>query len=285
MTFIAPHYVITAAHCVRSDFLPNPYTQFWVYQYDIRDVTETWLLDYTAMNDGMFPDYEPLGGIGGGYTAADIPGYQRYAHICWVRARCSFGSYNCSFAADIALIQCLDNASAIDWLPVAKNDPESGPVDMYWFHELLQMPTRDPGGTPADEADRFTHYTHLVPGNEDENFHYLDSPYNAILPFKSIPWPDGTERKRLGSNPTGVTTDLFGCHGTSGSGGLQLDNKGNHELLGPVVTGGAWVNDNRLCTDVDDFEPGRLNVVYERNTYTKQLEDDFLSELNADRGL
>jgi hypothetical protein len=172
-----------------------------------------------------------------------------------------------------------------EWLPVAADDPETGPVEMYWFHELLSMPTSEvpppPDGDP-DEYDRFKHYTMLTPGAEAQNFHYLDSTLNAILPLKSIPWPDGTPRTRIERGTT--KTDLFGCHGTSGSGVLQIDADGNYELLGPAVAGNpdTWQR-KRLCTDPDEFQPGKYNIGYTSNKYTKMLEEAFFDRLKADR--
>lgn len=282
VTFISPHYAITAAHCVSGANLPNPTSVFPVYTYDITGVVETWQLEFTAFNQGAFPDYEPLGG---GNTAADVPGYTRVFHGCRLTARCSdfFGPrYNCgSMDADIALINCVRGREEVaEWLPVAKDDPETGPVEMYWFHELLSMPTTWPASGDPDQVDRWKHYTIL--GSEADNFHYLDSRYNALLPFKSVPWPDGTPRTRRAYDPFETATDLFGCHGTSGSGVLQFGADGELELLGPVQHGGFG---DDLCTDPANFHPENKNVTYTRNVYTRQLEALFQTVLDADRGI
>lgn len=50
-------------------------------------------------------------------------------------------------------------------------------------------------------------------------------------------------------------TDLYGCHGTSGSGVLQRNDDGELELLGPVRTGSdAW--QSHLLCDPANFREG-----------------------------
>jgi len=228
VTFIAPHYAVTAAHCVSGTNVPQPTsTSLAVHSYDITAVAETWQLLFTGNVSGNFPNYVPLSG---GPSADEIPGYQSQTTFCSVRARCSLDwgpKHNCSsFDADIALLHCPSRSSDAPWLRVAASDPQTGPVEMYWFHEVLYMPTDS-----SSSLERFTHYTELT--SHESNFHYLDSRTNAILPLKSIPWPDGTARRRTGPAPGGTGTDLFGCHGTSGSGILQRNAQDQLELLGP----------------------------------------------------
>jgi hypothetical protein len=281
VTFIAPHYAVTAAHCVSGTNVPQPTSiSLAVHSYDITAVAETWQLLFTGIVSGNFPNYEPLAG---GPSADEIPGYQSQTTFCSVRARCSsaFGpKHNCSsFDADIALLHCPTRSSDAPWLRVAASDPQTGPVEMYWFHEVLYMPI-DSSSSP----ERFTHYTQLT--SQESNFHYLDSRTNAILPLKSVPWPDGTARRRTGPAPGGTGTDLFGCHGTSGSGVLQRNAQDQLELLGPVAQGNVSWQQTRLCTDPDPsrHQPGVFNISYTTNASTRQLETAFLPELATDRG-
>jgi hypothetical protein len=161
---------------------------------------------------------------------------------------------------------------------VAAFDPNTGPVEMYWFHELLVMPVRQPDASdPYTEHDRFEHYTLFDDQKREDNYHYLSGPANTLLPLRSIPWPNGAERQRLG----GGWTDLFACHGTSGSGVLQRDGQGDLELLGPAV-GGGWAGD-RLCTDPDVFEQGARNVLYTSNAAVKDLVGQYEEWLYFDR--
>src|SRR5262249_6879470 len=129
--------------------------------------------------------------------------------------------------------------------------------------------------------DRFNHYSVLSGSSlaaHMDNWHYIAGPTNALLPFKSIPWPGGVARKRV--NAFGGT-DLFGCHGTSGSGVLQRNAAGNLELLGPVHTAG-WTT-ARLCNNPDTLQPGQLGLTYESNAATRQLQSKFSRALWLDR--
>lgn len=281
VTFIAPRYAVTAAHCVSGTNVPDPASvSLAVHSYDITAVAETWQLLFTGIVSGDFPDYEPLAG---GPSADEIPGYQAQTTFCSVKARCSstWGPrHNCtSFDADIALLHCPSRPSSAPWLRVAASDPQTGPVEMYWFHEVLYMPIDS-----SSDPERFAHYTELT--SHESNFHYLDSRTNAILPLKSTPWPDGTARRRTGLAPGGTGTDLFGCHGTSGSGVLQRTAQDELELLGPVAQGNLSWQPTRLCTDPDParHQPGAFNISYTTNAFTRQLEAAFLPELMTDRG-
>jgi hypothetical protein len=281
VTFIAPHYAVTAAHCVSGTNVPQPTsTSLAVHSYDITAVAETWQLLFTGFVSGNFPNYEPLSG---GPSADEIPGYQSQTTFCSVKARCSSAwgpKHNCSsFDADIALLYCPSRSSYAPWLRVAASDPQTGPVEMYWFHEVLYMPTDS-----SSSLERFNHYTALT--SQESNFHYLDSRTNAILPLKSIPWPDGTARRRTGPAPGGTGTDLFGCHGTSGSGILQRNAQNQLELLGPAAQGNVSWQQTRLCTDPEPskHQPGVFNISYTTNVFTRQLESAFLPELTTDRG-
>ncbi len=283
VTFIAPHYAITATHCVDNVLVPDPATQqVLVHSYDITAVVEDWYLLFRGNVTGSYPNYAPITGLD---EAADqTPGYRSDVTSCTVRARCAFLSspgFNCTTGGDVALLYCPHRTSSA-WLPVASSDPGTGPVDMYWFHEVLYMPTTDPGtaGT-TQERDRFAHYTSISAPLElrKNNFHYLDSPTNAILPLKSRPWSDGTPRRRVGNG----WTDMFACHGTSGSGVLQVNALGKHELLGPVSGASPSWGSTRLCTDGATLSPGIPNMSYTSNTSVRDLEAAFLLQLSRDR--
>jgi len=157
---------------------------------------------------------------------------------------------------------------------------------MYWLHELLDMPTEEPpAGAGGQVFDHYYHYTWLDPNYRTANFHYVSSPVSALLPLKSLPWPNATPRTRLGASSQSqtVATDLFGCHGTSGSGVLQKNKNGTFDLLGPVIAGGNWVG-TRLCTGAD-AQPGQPNVHYLKNATVRQLESAYDSVLRSDRRL
>lgn len=246
-TFISPHYAITAAHCVPSSVFSSPSTDtFAVQWYDIKDVTMTKLANAEIVS-GLFPAYTRTA-----LTSAD--GYRITSNTCHIESRCSdyYGRYNCPFAddVDVALLHCPNRLSNLTWVPVASSDAVVGQaVDMYWFHEVLDMPTQPPGGG-GELQDHYDHYT-FYDGTKTNNYHYRGVS-NQILPLHSLPWSDGTQRKLVAAN----IVDMFGCHGTSGSGILTFT-AGKWSLLGAAINpiGDAWTN--RLCVDGDAIAKGQ----------------------------
>jgi hypothetical protein len=88
----------------------------------------------------------------------------------------------------------------------------------------------------------------------------------------SATWAGGLDRRRLGVDGTVVWTDLFGCHGTSGSGVMQFDRRSNeYVLLGPVATASNDWGHERLCTDTGRHRSGRANASYTGLFYTQAL--------------
>lgn len=287
VTFISPHYAVTAAHCVEQRNVPDPpSTPLTVRQFDVTNASLLGL-NAAALIKGTYPSYQPLS-----TSMKDVPGYQSTALSCKLVSRCATPlidspAYNCDFAGDIAMLYCGDRASNAPWLPVASSDPLVGPVEMYWFHELLSpIPLTQPApGSPAVDFDRYQHYTLLGAGSSDKlaaqmnNWHYIASPTNALLPLKSVPWSNGAPRQRLFHS---TATDLFGCHGTSGSGVLQRNATGDLELLGPVSNAPSWAL-TRLCNNPDTFQPGTTGLTYTPNTVTLQLQSKYERMLFFDR--
>lgn len=275
-TFISPHYAITAAHCVDEKFLPDPASQgVYLQTYDITAADPQKLI---ALGDveGDYPDYHPS------FSIDDVDGYETQGHDCWLFARCDYGEkIKCDETADIAMLHCPSRSDGAAWLPIADDDPGTGPVEMYWFHELLDMPTTQPGPNASDQQkDRFKHYTEL--GDPiGENFHYLKAKANVLMPLRSLPWPgSGIPRSRTGLGQT----DLYGCHGTSGSGVLAPRDKDGKELelLGPVTTAIGW-GSTRLCMDPANQEAGAERIGYASNEALRKLEDLHAMKLQMDR--
>lgn len=283
VTFIAPHYAVTAAHCVAQANVPDPPNNpLTVRQIDVTNASLL-ALNAAALIKGKFPNYLPLS-----TPMQNVAGYQSTALSCKVVSRCAISgsaAHNCDFSADIAMLHCSGRAANAPWLPVAASDPLAGPVEMYWFHELLSpIPLDQPtAGAPAVDFDRFAHYTALDANGglsaKKNNWHYIAGPTNALLPLKSIPWSNGAPRQRLFNS---TSTDLFGCHGTSGSGVLQRNASGNLELLGPVKFGTAWAS-SRLCNHPDTFAPTTAGLGYESNTATLRLQSKYSWALRNDR--
>lgn len=287
VTFISPHYAVTAAHCVEQANVPDPpNTPLTVRVFDVTGASLLGL-HAAALIKGTYPNYQPLS-----TAMKDVPGYQSTAYTCKLVSRCatpliSSPAYNCDFAGDVAMLHCGNRPSDAAWLPVAPSDPRVGPVEMYWFHELLSPPplNQPAPGAPLTDVDRFQHYTAFDGNASDKlaarmkNWHYIGAKTNGLLPLKSVPWSDGTPRRRLFNS---TATDLFGCHGTSGSGVLQRNATGNLELLGPVSTGAAWAS-SRLCNHPDTFQPGQTGLSYTSNAVTLQLQSKYGRALSFDR--
>jgi hypothetical protein len=279
VTFVAPHYAITASHCVRQENVNPAIHYVTVRNYDVTGASTVSLLAAGVVT-GMFPNYQPYYGV----PLGQVRGYTQMPYQCSVTSRCGFGKWNCPYFSkdvDLALLHCPSRPADAGWVPIASRDPQVGPVEMYWFHELLEMPVAPPPpGAPAELVDRYNHYTKY---GVAENFHYLASTMTALLPLRSLPWSATSPRMRLGAHTDDTTrTDLFGCHGSSGSGVFQRTNNGGYELLGPAVNGGAFVG-RTLCTDGDAHQPGTANVYYLKNSFVKTLESTYGTVFRNDR--
>jgi hypothetical protein len=262
VTFITSHYAVTAAHCVDGTDVPTTSTMFAVQQFDISAVPWTTVQAAGNETDSFFT-YSP------GYTFAQLTAAQGYKvtqyNQCHVAARCSYGNIACDVSADVALVRCDDRPWFSPALPVAASDAQQGDVSMEWFHEYYNgMPLTQPQyGTTTwshlfywHNEDRYQHYTlypPAAPASEgpdqymwDQSFHYYGGGRNQLLPMMSMVYKQGDlfySPRRLGKDPNMdvVWTDLYGCHGTSGSGILQwVSSDGQHytpQLLGPVSNG------------------------------------------------
>jgi hypothetical protein len=281
VTFVTPHYAITAAHCVKGTDVFDPAHQALRVEQAHLEWCALPKLQAAEVVGGTFPNYTntPV-------TEADYCYRTTYSQ-CFVTKRCSstFGKLACNdIEADIALIRCADRPANAAAMAVAPSDDEAGPVEMTWYHEVYSFPTVQPILPPnpswfdsaiyAIRMDRWNHYTLYDNAAIQENYHYLDRG-QQLFSLRSEPWPNGTARRRLGrpsSTSSIVWTDLYGCHGSSGSGVYQKNAAGKPELLGPATNGGSWAN-QRLCADPTsaDFGPGRRSLSYTRPEFTRVL--------------
>ena len=259
VTFIDRTHAITAAHCVEANDVPDPSAARLPVSFIDVATNASWRS--ATVVEGTFPEYSHRA-IGAGYTKQTI--------TCRVDARCGqgFGPHRCppgatAADADIALLAC-DEGLPADREPVAlaKADAGRGEVTMFWFHEVYAIPA---------DGDLFDHYMRKT-ASPETNFHYFGDGRNDLLPLVSKPWSRTVPRQRLGPGPKGsVWTDLFGCHGSSGSGVFQRDRvSGSWELLGPVASGGAWAND-RLCADGEALRRGEESVAYTSLAVTREI--------------
>lgn len=278
-TFISPRYAITAAHCVAQTYFSNPASDdITIVQPNVRGVSNDDLAATRRLRGGAFPDWRTaIVDAEDGYTEA------RYDE-CRIVHRCgsSWGPYNCTNGQDIALLRCADRSIFGQYLPVADYDPPVGsPVDMFWFHEVIDgMPVSEPPplGTTSNfwyelvlalQHDRYQHYT--LANSVVSNFHYYGGNRTQTMPLVSLPWPSGQRRTITSYGGGKGWTDMFGCHGTSGSGVLWNDG-GELKLLGPVTTPGAGFG-NRLCANMESefVNPGSTIMGYVRSGHTLQL--------------
>ncbi len=268
VTFVDRTHAVTAAHCADDVDVPEPArTTLSVELYDV-DASVDWTT--ASKLAGTFPAYEH----------GTISGIKTTTLSCKVIRRCKFGAYECPESIrdaepDIELLEC-PNGLPSDRQPVsvARADAETrGNVAVYWFHEIYDTPTAAPRSYDAAARDQFAHYTTADPTGA-QNFHYFGGGRNQLLPLVSTPFPmvrGSVERRRLGRQNGVVWTDLFGCHGTSGSGVMQVDANGRYELLGPVATASADWGSKRLCTDVALHAAGRKNVSYTPNEFVRAI--------------
>jgi hypothetical protein len=266
VTFVSPHYAITASHCF-ADANANPLDPNLSFTTMSYDVTQANVDDFyfDAAMQGTFPNYAPIFG----HMMTQAVGYTSTTFTCKIASRCPYpnagaSSYNCEnvSASDVTMLYCAARPAHSLWLPIASEADQSGTgaVAMYWFHELF-MTNNNP--------DMIAHYTAFT--SHASNWHYLAAPTNAFLPFKSVPWSSGVQRGRFGSAGDGdVRTDLYGCHGTSGSGVLSLTG-GSYALLGPVHRG-LW-SGGTLCDDPKGLTQGGASggLTYNSNASVNNL--------------
>jgi hypothetical protein len=253
---------------------------FVVKTYDVSAMSDATLAAGTMINGGNYPNWSAS------HTFTPAEGYLVSTFHCRLIAKCDtewglFGDCPAKGIpetnVDIALLKCEDRPANSPSLPVVASDPETGPVEMNWFHEVYRIATQ------PDEAQippgAFAHYTALDTDHPEENFHYLGASVgagekNQLLPLRALPWPNNTPRTRNGAfSATVVSTDLYGCHGTSGSGILELNGTGGHSLLGPVSKAGSKGFVGRLCEHGPDTSPGAPLMGYTRAKFTRALAD------------
>jgi hypothetical protein len=278
VTFVSPHYAITSSHCFADANAWDPANQtFTTMSFD---VTQANVDDFyfDAAMQGTFPNYTPIFG----HTMTQAAGYTSTSLTCKIASRCAYlpagaSAYNCDgiAASDVTMLHCSTRPAHAAWLPIANDSATTGAVTMYWFHELF-MTNNNP--------DMITHYTDFT--SHPSNWHYLAAPTNAFLPFKSVPWSGGVQRARFGGGgDNDVKTDLYGCHGTSGS-GVLVPNGSTYALLGPVHNGGSWAG-GHLCDDPNALTQGAPNghgLTYNSNVSVNNLVNaKYSSALRSDR--
>ncbi|MCG8554886.1 MAG: hypothetical protein MJD61_06300 [Proteobacteria bacterium] len=291
MTFISPHFAVTAAHCVvegdvNGDGIIDPIeeslpegTSLWIQYLDINDNLAVTRIFDQAEVDGNWPSY---------VRQSTLDSSELFAawDLCTITYRCSasFGrTASCPNTvpnnADIALMHCPNRLNG-PWATMATNVGLNSEVEAWWFHEVLNFPPEDGTGWPPD---RHEHYT-VHPGlNKPNNYHYKRmKPDGVNMDYQLIPLVSRYYR-HFGDDffPYKVTSannnfpnwdsDIQGaCHGTSGSGVFEQNTR---NLLGPVTTAGnGWGNPHQLCVRPDGdnrgdtvtgfLRPGITQIIY-----------------------
>ena len=256
VTFISPHYAITAAHCVPSSNVIG--SQKLTVQSMIVTLSDSALLAGGAMNTTSSDPTEWF------LTAPMTTGYNVTTYTdCIVAARCdtAYGPIigTCErengtpfTTVDIAMIYCRDRTLSTHHIVAPISEQQVGrPLCNHWFHEVHDLPIDDPGsGHPDYEEWRYYGY-YPYSSWAFYNYHYFGGSKNQLVPLRPEDWGSGEPHKIVAIESKVVATDLFGCHGSSGS-GVFLDTIGGHYLLGPAVNPGIDVVWNNLCLDASD---------------------------------
>jgi hypothetical protein len=262
-TWVSPHFAITAAHCVDS------FHFMFVEEFDTRSL---------ALQTVLGPQAEISGSWSTGWSNGEWLGPEHGYHSA-VLTSCSVERIRED--ADLALIRCSDR-SRRNYVRTTASEPAAGTaVDVWWFHEIYNLPTYDDG------TERWSRYGRGAPRvgadiNEPdgkENWHYLV--WHQLFPLRTRgrdvlvqdwPFPIFQNQPFTIASVSTLTarTNLPVCHGTSGSGVFKA---GTNTLLGPVSTGSGsglcqritsgWTNHVR-ATVTHEFVTGTKAVIADR---------------------
>jgi hypothetical protein len=270
VTFVSPHYAITAGHCVDgadTDGKPN----FKVEQYNTTALNIS-KVQQQAQVSGSWPNWAR------GTTLSANDGYNVTTYnACHVVRRCgNFGiNIDCPFGGDVdvALIQCDDRPQSLNWTVAFTGEPMDGGigVEVWWFHELYNLasqPWEENGSQPAGNTAHYSTYDGTPGGQfgQLQNYHYSHA-IQQLLPLRSLHWPGGTQYSKLFVSGAVQFTDVPPCHGMSGSGTFP---RGSSGLVGPVALGAQSLS-NRLCVDMKLHGPGSQQMAYTRPEFTSAM--------------
>lgn len=262
VTFVSPHHAITAAHCTQGI---DPYGEISLRIPRLaRDYD--WMSG-TAIS-GTYPSFK--------HELNPAYGYDEYT--CELVGRCGdesrWGEHvgcditmaDVGFPAssdarvrelgDIAMLRCDEPLGEEQgYLDVAESFTTTEPLMMPWYHEVY-----DP---PASNASLQTHYVDrpldpftAIEFGQPPNYHYIGGDdRHQLLPLMST--PDGTRWHARVTTGSLISSTLLGCHGTSGSGVMRIDDEtGLAQLLGPAVGGSTAIGDRLCYPSVSDETPG-----------------------------
>jgi hypothetical protein len=206
-------------------------------------------------------------------------GYATTSFTCTVEVGCHSSfvrTSNCPATGqvDMALLRCNNRPANTTygphWKLVHGTDGTNKQLQVWWFHEILQLATQSSGAQPGPSGN-WSHYGVLTTPKTD-NYHYRKT--HSYLPLRSSTWPGGTPYKQLGVNDTTtIKTDVPVCHGTSGSGVFE---RGTTFVFGPVVTAGQssdLIAQGRLCENMSAKSAGQHLSNHIRRNETVKLQN------------
>lgn len=288
VTFISKHYAITAAHCVpegTDSFNYYPQGAFIVKHINAAAVSPSTVVDASIVSGSYAgPGVKPNWTIP--YPLSYSNGYLTEGMFCQLAWRCStdWGTDRrcppiANTHADIALIYCEDRAATL-YLPARSDDPTSGDIGVYWFHEVLSLMTNSTDPYHQPPTNNWPNYGNLDSTSSIDNFHYTNSDNAGFLLLQSIHWADNTNYRITGRDDNYLNmgeritwTDMPGCHGTSGSGVIAA---GASAQLGPMLYPNASVM-NGLCYDaasIASTKKGTNLMSYLDAPYTYAMQQD-----------
>jgi len=298
LTFISKHFAITASHCVPARVIHNQ-RQFFVQNFNIDQFVARLFSSEGAALSAKFQQAATVTGTYPNWTTqarmAPSDGYvamEPNAMTCGSVLRCgkTWGPQdNCppDMAAqhngegvDIALVFCPDRPAGRPWTTVFQGDDTTGmPVEAHWTHEMLNLAVEETDG--FGPPGNFWNYSFYSPNPLDpvadmnakrNNWHYRGLFFNQFFPVVSRTFPDGTQYATTSLvNETIRFTDMFACHGTSGSGVFPQN---SNQLLGPV-SGGGNADPRaraRLCSQTEIMGSGVNNSAFTRPVWARRLE-------------
>lgn len=266
-TFVSPHYAVTAGHCVKQLPLHGTILAEHVTVTTLNNQELTKAMTITGTD---WEKWRPAGILQTGYkselTSCKVVRRCGGTQETGPSEECPFGSNPNSKKADVALIHCpnrprtdyaftLAAVNAWNNTPLDMDGRNMIDVDVWWFHELYNLPTSDDG------TSRWAHYGKII--KQKQNFHYQY--WHQLLPFVSRTFSNGTSFSTDGKRQApdfSIQIDTPICHGTSGGGVFW---KGYNVLLGPVLHAGDSSDlrfGDRLCDDFSRAKPGQFRTRY-----------------------
>lgn len=270
MTFVSPHYAITAGHCTTWWFDTNSTMQ--LEQFDTTAVTPAVLAAKEQVTGATFANFAHPA-----FSASE--GYKTSKYLCDVVANCNYATGHCPTNVataiansmsppDVAIIRCAARPATAAWVSAAQPSLlNGGYAEVRWFHEVLNMPTTE------STDDRWTHYGATFTDVPSIQSSWHRNTYHDLMPLRSSSVTYGgtkyfyrTAGLVTASGYRRLQTDIPSCQGMSGSGlfpNSQSGTEGTSAYVMGIASsagGSISINDSagrtRLCAAMDQWRPG-----------------------------